>query len=83
LSENKQATVENSSAPTEEKQPPETNPNNIISHLTANINDYVLIFQEQRINTNPAYPHNDIGIASLFYDLHSDFIRYVLEAKTW
>lgn len=32
---------------------------------------------------NPIYPRNDIGIAKLFYDLHCDVIRYVVEAKTW
>ena len=30
-----------------------------------------------------AYPHNDIGIASLFYDLHSAALCYVVESKTW
>ena len=45
--------------------------------------DYLAICQEMRVRINPAYPHNDIGIASLFYDLHSGFIRYVIEAKTW
>jgi hypothetical protein len=25
----------------------------------------------------------DSGIARLFYDLHSDVIRYVVEVKTW
>jgi putative DNA primase/helicase len=29
------------------------------------------------------YPHNDIGTARLFYDLHSGVIRYVVESKTW
>ena len=29
------------------------------------------------------YPHNDIGTARLFYDLHSNFVRYVIEPKTW
>lgn len=45
--------------------------------------DYTTIFHEMQVNINPDYPHNDIGIASLFYNLHSGFIRYVLEAKTW
>ena len=45
--------------------------------------DYISLFKEKRVNVNPDYPQNDIGIASLFYDLHSGFIRYVMEAKTW
>ena len=32
---------------------------------------------------NPQYPRNDIGIARLFFDLHSGMIRYVAEAKSW
>jgi putative DNA primase/helicase len=32
---------------------------------------------------NLAYPQNDIGVARLFYDLHSNVIRYVTESKTW
>jgi len=36
-----------------------------------------------KIQANHIYPQNDIGIASLFYDFHSGFIRYVIEAKTW
>jgi len=45
--------------------------------------DYVQLFQEIQIDENPAYPQNDIGIASLFYDLHKYYVRYVMEAKTW
>lgn len=45
--------------------------------------DYTAIFHEMQIDTNLNYPHNDIGIANLFYDLHSHFVRYVIEAKTW
>ena len=45
--------------------------------------DYTAKFKEMQVKSNPAYPHNDIGIASLFYDLHKGFIRYVVEAKTW
>jgi hypothetical protein len=29
------------------------------------------------------YPQNDIGTARLFFDLHSDRIRYVTESKKW
>jgi len=32
---------------------------------------------------NPLYPQNDIGIAKLFFDLHSGVVRYVAEAKSW
>ena len=45
--------------------------------------DYFTLFREKHIENNPAYPHNDIGIAKLFYDLHCDLICYVIEAKTW
>ena len=29
------------------------------------------------------YPHNDIGTAQLFYDLHKALIIYISEAKSW
>ena len=45
--------------------------------------DYASSFSELRIESNYDYPRNDIGVASLFYDLHRGFIRYVMEAKTW
>jgi putative DNA primase/helicase len=45
--------------------------------------DYITLFTEKQIGSNPQYPRNDIGTAQLFYDLHSHFIRYVREAKTW
>jgi len=45
--------------------------------------DYILLFREQHIENNPAYPHNDIGIAKLFYDLHCNLICYVVESKAW
>jgi len=45
--------------------------------------DYLNIFNEKHIEYNENYPHNDIGIAQLFYDLHSGEICYVVEAKTW
>ena len=45
--------------------------------------DYAKLFKEKNIADNPQYPHNDIGIARLFYDLHSTAICYVIEAKTW
>jgi len=45
--------------------------------------DYTTLFRERHIEASDRYPRNDIGIARLFYDLHSATIRYVLEAKTW
>lgn len=45
--------------------------------------DYINKIKATGFGENPLYPQNDIGIARLFYDLHSDVIRYVLEAKTW
>jgi len=45
--------------------------------------DYFTLFKEKHIEDNAEYPHNDIGIARLFYDLHSAAICYVVEAKTW
>jgi putative DNA primase/helicase len=45
--------------------------------------DYITLFKEKFIESSVQYPQNDIGIARLFYDLHSGFVRYVPEAKTW
>jgi putative DNA primase/helicase len=45
--------------------------------------DYIEQIKAAGFGENPAYPQNDIGIARLFYDLHSGVIRYVTEAKTW
>ena len=45
--------------------------------------DYFSKFKELQIETNPIYPRNDIGVARLFFDLHSDAARYVIEAKSW
>jgi len=45
--------------------------------------DYISLFREQHIENNPEYPHNDIGIAKLFYDLHCNLICYVVESKAW
>ena len=45
--------------------------------------DYITLFKEKNIINNADYPKNDIGIARLFYDLHSGSIRYVAEAKSW
>ena len=41
--------------------------------------DYASSFSELRLESNYDYPRNDIGVASLFYDLHRGFIRYVME----
>ena len=45
--------------------------------------DYVEAIKAAGFGENSAYPQNDIGIARLFYDLHSNLIRYVFEPKTW
>ena len=45
--------------------------------------DYVSKINEMGFGENPLYPQNDIGIAQLFYDLHSGVLRYVEESKTW
>jgi len=45
--------------------------------------DYISLFREMHIENNPTYPHNDIGIAKLFYDLHNAAACYVVEAKAW
>ena len=45
--------------------------------------DYISKIKEAGFGESTAYPQNDIGIARLFYDLHSDVLRYVIESKTW
>ena len=45
--------------------------------------DYKTLFREKGFGKNPDYPRNDIGIARLFFDLHSGSIRYVVESKKW
>ena len=45
--------------------------------------EYTSLFKEKSIEDNAAYPRNDIGIAQLFYDLHSGSICYVVESKAW
>jgi putative DNA primase/helicase len=45
--------------------------------------DYATLFKEKDFGENPLYPQNDIGIARLFFDLHQNLIRYVIEPKTW
>ena len=45
--------------------------------------DYLSLFKEKNVAEGDSYSHNDIGIAKLFYDLHSAAICYVIEAKTW
>lgn len=36
-----------------------------------------------KVEDNPSYPLNDIGVSRLFYDLHSETICYVPEAREW
>ena len=43
--------------------------------------DYFTLFRERHIEASEQYSRNDIGIAKLFYDLHSAAICYVVEAK--
>ena len=45
--------------------------------------NYQDIFRELEIEKNPIYPHNDIGIAKLFFELHSDVISYLKEPSAW
>jgi putative DNA primase/helicase len=45
--------------------------------------DYIEKIKAAGFSENPQYPQNDIGIARLFYELHSGAVRYVVEAKTW
>jgi putative DNA primase/helicase len=46
--------------------------------------DYASEIEENLdIGESTLYPHNDIGIARLFSDFHSDIIRYVVESKSW
>jgi len=45
--------------------------------------DYISKFQILQLEKGEAYPLNDIGIARLFYDLHSGILCYVIEPKAW
>ena len=45
--------------------------------------DYFSIFKEKNIKENTEYPNNNIGIAKLFYELHSGIACYVVESKAW
>jgi putative DNA primase/helicase len=45
--------------------------------------DYIEAINAAGFGENPAYPQNDIGIARLFYDLHSGVICFVPERNTW
>jgi putative DNA primase/helicase len=45
--------------------------------------EYHTLFREMNVGDNPLYSHDDIGVARLFYDVHSDSIRYIVEAKAW
>jgi putative DNA primase/helicase len=45
--------------------------------------DYINAIKAAGFGQNPAYPQNDIGIAKLFFDLHSNVICFVPESKTW
>ncbi len=45
--------------------------------------DYINKMLEIGAGDSPRYPRNDIGTAQLFYDLHSDKVRFVKEAESW
>jgi hypothetical protein len=45
--------------------------------------DYIERIKAAGFGENPLYQRDDIGVSRLFYDLHSDVIRYVIESKTW
>ncbi|MCL1882226.1 MAG: phage/plasmid primase, P4 family [Defluviitaleaceae bacterium] len=45
--------------------------------------DYITLFREKHIQNNELYPRHDIGVARLFFDLHSQYICYVKESKSW
>jgi putative DNA primase/helicase len=45
--------------------------------------NYIDKMLEVGAGENPRYPRNDIGTAQLFYDLHSDNVRFVKEAEQW
>jgi len=45
--------------------------------------DYINKIKGAGFGDSAVYPQNDIGIARLFYDLHSDVLRYIIEPKTW
>ncbi len=40
-------------------------------------------FIKMGFDESSEYRRNDIGIARLFFDMHSNAIRYVIEAKSW
>jgi len=41
--------------------------------------NYLSLFKEKFIESNEQYPQNDIGIARLFYDLHSGSIESITD----
>jgi putative DNA primase/helicase len=45
--------------------------------------DYIEAIKAAGFGKSPAYPQNDIGIARLFFDLHSEVICFVPERNTW
>ena len=45
--------------------------------------DYLSLLKEKYIEANDEYPHNDIGMANLFFALHTKEICYVVESKSW
>jgi hypothetical protein len=45
--------------------------------------DYLQKFTELNVKFNSAYPVNDIGVSTLFYEFHSDILRFVSESRAW
>jgi putative DNA primase/helicase len=45
--------------------------------------DYMTKFREMNAADNAVYQLNDIGVARLFFELHSSQLRYVIESKSW
>jgi hypothetical protein len=41
--------------------------------------DYIERIKAAGFGENPLYQRDDIGVSRLFYDLHSDIIRYVID----
>jgi hypothetical protein len=45
--------------------------------------DYITKFKELGFGVNPIYPQSDIGIARLFYDIHSNKLIFVSERQAF
>jgi putative DNA primase/helicase len=45
--------------------------------------DYIAELTTLNVKFNPAYPINDIGVSTLFYEFHRDILRFVTESRAW